>query len=1134
MALGQMQAVLKQLRKLLGRSQSVAPDWELLERFAASRDETAFEVLIWRHHRMVLSVCGRVLHDANDLDDAFQATFLVLARKARSLRKTGSLSSWLFGVARRVALETRGRRSRWHAPAAMPVPSCCPEPYEESMREELQGIVDEELARLPEKYRAPTVMCYLEGMTYEEAAQQLGCSKGTLSTRLTRARELLGRRLTRRGVTLSAGALAAWLGESAASAAMSTVLVAAALRMAPSAATAKSLAAIASPQVAAVAEGVLKGMFATKVKMLVAAVLSFAILGFGVGIHGLVAALDNPRAGEGMPGASRQDVDGQLAGQTTKPDPQAPAIDGYGDALPPGAIARLGTVRFRTDAETWALTFSRNGKMLVGNTGGRLVVWDAATGKERYRLPVEARAGHGGGGPFAVSPDGTLAVLEYTRPNSSSKISLWELRTGKQLRGLALPESKNAFFDLQLGSPLRYAPDGNSIAIARGGKLLVLDAATGKVKAAFGEARAAIYGLAFSRDGKMLAVGTHNPGLQLWDIASAKMIRGIGDPASSSVGAVAFSADGKMLAAGSWDRIVLYDPITGKEIKHLEAAMQAVNGVAFTPDGKTLVSGSQNGGIRIWDVASGKVRFTCHPGMIGRSMALSPDGATAAMGTGGEQVCLWNVATGKRLFTDYEGHGSWVNSLAFSHDGKTLASGEFYWKLRLWDTATWKPRRVLPGRAWYFSFSPDDKRLASVPRLEMVDIWNMETAEKAMTIKVADTDDVRMAMFTSDGRKLVTLDRKRTKNSRSAWEPHYVRQWDAVSGKEEKRWPVNGHMYEPIFAPNGMTVLVADNDAIRLHDVRTGRDRLFRSPGKGSMQTLAVSPDGRLLASGDLGRDRAVRFWELATGQQIRAVTGHELAVTCAAWSPDGRILASGDNRRYGGDEKAVNSVRLWDAATGRALAHYRGFSTSVTALAFSPDGAYVAAGLRDSTILVWDARTAVHTASLEVKSLTSDELADCWNALADADAGKAQQAIWTLVAAAKQTVPYLLDRLNPVKPADPAKLQHWIADLDSSEFSVRQTASRELEKLESQAEAPIQKALLGKPSLESRRRLERVLEVVQGVRGPNTLRVLRAIMVLEKIGSADARRILERLAHGAADARQTQEARESLQRIGK
>ncbi len=188
MASGEMQNVLKRLRMvLMPHKESGASDRELLDRFFVSQEEAAFELLVWRHHRLVLGVCGRILADANDVEDAFQATFLVLARKGKSIRQQGSLPSWLFGVARRVALEVRRGNQRLQ-PSGVTLRSSCPEPGGELMRQELQGLLDQELGLLPEKYRAPVVLCYLEGMTYEEASQRLGCSKGTISTRLTRAR----------------------------------------------------------------------------------------------------------------------------------------------------------------------------------------------------------------------------------------------------------------------------------------------------------------------------------------------------------------------------------------------------------------------------------------------------------------------------------------------------------------------------------------------------------------------------------------------------------------------------------------------------------------------------------------------------------------------------------------------------------------------------------------------------------------------------------------------------------------------------------------------------------------------------------------------------------------------------------
>src|SRR5262249_15380177 len=170
--------------------------------------EAAFAALVRRHGTMVLSVCQRILGNAADADDAFQTTFLVLVRKARSLRSRAVLGDWLHGVAKRSALKARSaaqhRRGKEQAMARS-------ESHGEEPRDEWLPILDEEISRLPEKYRLPIILCELEGRTRQEAAQQLRWPEGTVAGRLARAREMLARRLTRRGVKLSAASLAAAL-----------------------------------------------------------------------------------------------------------------------------------------------------------------------------------------------------------------------------------------------------------------------------------------------------------------------------------------------------------------------------------------------------------------------------------------------------------------------------------------------------------------------------------------------------------------------------------------------------------------------------------------------------------------------------------------------------------------------------------------------------------------------------------------------------------------------------------------------------------------------------------------------------------------------------------------------------------
>src|SRR6266542_3930455 len=182
-------------------------DGQLLQRFVSMRDEASFAALVRRHGAMVLRVCRQVLREPHDAEDAFQATFLVLVRRAGSVGRPELLGNWLYGVAYRVAARARGGLVRRRA-HEQPVADLAAAPARETNADDVGPLVQEEVQRLPSKYRAPVVLCHLQGRTNEEAARQLGWPVGTVKVRLMRARELLRNRLVRRGLALSAGALA--------------------------------------------------------------------------------------------------------------------------------------------------------------------------------------------------------------------------------------------------------------------------------------------------------------------------------------------------------------------------------------------------------------------------------------------------------------------------------------------------------------------------------------------------------------------------------------------------------------------------------------------------------------------------------------------------------------------------------------------------------------------------------------------------------------------------------------------------------------------------------------------------------------------------------------------------------------
>jgi RNA polymerase sigma factor (sigma-70 family) len=285
MSTAQPHPVIRYIRKLAGASQPGDPaDGQLLERFIKERDENAFATIVERHGPMVLNVCRRLLFDPHEVDDVFQAVFLVLVRKAGSIGKPALLANWLYGVACRTAANARRQTSRRYACMEEIMDMPATESTPDQAWQELRPVLDEELECLAEKYRAPLVLCYLQGRTYTETARILGWAEGTVSGRLARGRELLRARLLRRGLTLSAAALAALLAQNAASATtVPAVLAANTLKAALLVAAGNSLAAGVSTHVAALTEGVLKAMFLTKLKIAAAIVLTIGLLGTGGG-----------------------------------------------------------------------------------------------------------------------------------------------------------------------------------------------------------------------------------------------------------------------------------------------------------------------------------------------------------------------------------------------------------------------------------------------------------------------------------------------------------------------------------------------------------------------------------------------------------------------------------------------------------------------------------------------------------------------------------------------------------------------------------------------------------------------------------------------------------------------------------
>jgi RNA polymerase sigma factor (sigma-70 family) len=1078
--------ILDTLHQLLrARRAAGTGDRELLARLVAGRDDAAFTELVRRYGPMVWGVCRRVLRHEQDAEDAFQATFVVLARKAGTVRAGSSLASWLYGVAHRVAVRARAdaaRRRRHECAAALPAGATA-----DLRWDDVRAVLDEELARLPEHYRAPLLLCYLEGLTQDEAARALGWSDGTLRGRLQRGRERLRARLSRRGLSLSAALCAGTLAADAA-AAPPTALVAAALRAAARDRTGRVAALAASA-----AQGVTPGW----VKFAAPLLLAVAVVA-GVG------ALAYPGGRVEKRGPDQSSVGPAV-------DEKKPA-DRHGDPLPDGAIARLGTLRWRHGERVMGIAFSPDGKNLASaSADGTLGLWDIATGKR-----LRTFRGHKDWVTCVLfTPDGKKLVSA-----GFDNIRLWDVNTAKELRQF---RHSGGVWQVALSRDARLlaalGPTGVKFHIA------LWDVATG-AKARELELEGDFDGamsLAFSPDGKKLLSGGDRV-LRQFDVTTGKQLDLFG--AGRQTRRLAFAPDGKTFAVGRHDAVArIYDAQKLKVLHELPGHKYLVRCLVYSPDGKTLITADGDNTVRLWDAATGKKLRDVTADDSVECVAVSPDGATLATGTLGSTIALWDAATGKRR-GEVAGHQSWLGFVAFADKNRTVLSVDMNGSIRRWDAATGKElpapaiERFYTGPA---ALSPNRRTLAlgGAPGIRLDDL---EAGKQVLKLKGHQRQLWGLA-FSPRGDVLASV----------AFLDRSVRLWDPATGKE-LRQIVTKHQNQPrclAYSPDGKvlatggeydnTLCLWDADTGKLLRQWAGHDKSKERHVRGVI-AVAFSPDGKLLASS--GADWTVRLWDATTGKPIYRLGGNDQAAGPLVFSADGRVLASGSSD---------NIVRLWEVATGRERRRLTGHLGHVSHLAFSADGRALVTASMDTTLLVWSVGARDPWRPAPERVLSADAAKRAWDELASGDAAAAFRAVRALTAAPKQALPLLRDRLAKEWAVDDRQVAKWVSDLDSDEFAVRDRAAKELDMLGELAESALRKAMTGRPSAEVRLRVRRLLHRLEGpVATPRVLRGIRAVEVLEGIGTDEARRLLERLAKEASAPRLVRESRAALDRPAK
>jgi WD40 repeat protein len=820
--------------------------------------------------------------------------------------------------------------------------------------------------------------------------------------------------------------------------------------------------------------------------------------------------------------------------QVVPAQPAKPRLDAAGDPLPAQALHRFGTARFCTYTEVVSLALSHDAKLLAAaDRDGRVYLWDADTGKTRFITQANM------GKRVVFSPDGNWLAL-----GEEGAFEVRNLRKDEPPR-LAMGNGERAFV---------FSPDSKSIAVARADEsdVVAYDIATGNELARYTGFEGNPTALGFSPDGKRLAAAvmpmvekedTPVVRIGIWDMSKPDKVKQL-DHEGKSVRNLQFLADNKTLIAQVNVRLIGWDAITGKKIETIKHTV----GSSYALDAARKKIATTDGP-KVAEFDGGKTLHEFEAPALIRILAMSGDGkllaaCPARFESASPRIMLWDLTTDKER-TVAEAHRHYVDAVAFAHDGKTIATASHVEGVaRIWSAADAKLFHALKLDSLKAKESGgprirrtlSDGLAYSADRPELFIGGQRWDLTKGEPIPLMADDDFRFeqtnsyrAVFTPDARRAASF---LNGHALLFWEPGTAKtiqqiepagkksygEWAAVAFHSSGKVAVTGKWFLPR-NPEDPTPL---EDTIYVWDLETGKSlRSFRT-SRTAVARMMLSPDGETLAV--IGFPTRLELWHLPSGRLLREMyladvenLPNTVSLPTLAFAPHGQWIAFAHRE---------GEILLLETMTGKEIHAYKGHNGYITALAFAPDSRRMLSGGRDTTALLWSV-----IPEDSPRPASWDDADRMWLSLGGPSM-PAYRVVWALAGNPKKAIEVIGKRLEPDGGASQKEIAELVANLASPKFAQREPAIKRLKVIGVRAFPELEAALKKSPDIETTRRIQELLKTVETALTPETLRDLRALQVLEMVGTAETRAVIVRVAAGDVGAAKTRLAQAALDRM--